>query len=110
MFQVFSSGQKPALRAFQVLFECIFDNPTDETDEWGSGFFDQMCVASFDTTSRSKLPVPSCLDQSAEYGCHDANCAYQANCPDRTSTSTPGTGNPCGTQFLGTELMAVDTV
>ena len=32
-----------------LLFECIYDNPSDVTDKWGSGFYDQMC--------RSKTPL-----------------------------------------------------
>ena len=69
----------------QIHFECIYDNPSSVTEEWGSGWYDQMCVATLYTLSEGgALPVTSCLDMSD--GTTDS-AAFTAACPSNAQPS-----------------------
>ena len=60
-----------------IFFECIYDNPSTVTERWGSGFQDQMCVASMSTRTERPLPVQTFLDR----GPGDSASPFSAYCP-----------------------------
>ena len=99
----------------EVLFECTYNNPSSVTEQWGAGFYDQMCVLALTTRTKGKSGIRFCMDAKAggkPYGKSDND--YNAICPSiypkgaalesRVTTGTHADVCADQTQWIGNKI------